>query len=811
LEYVDIVRHFRDLHDEPLPPATRRVLRGLTKPVTWERLLSSPSKHLVLVAASGTGKTTEMENQARRLRGEGRYAVFRTARTIAEFGLDGGGLDSAEDRATLAGWRRGDDRCVVFVDGIDELVLDRRDFRTLVRRLVPVLDPEADNWQLVLSARTGGWSGQLFRLLLGLLLGEERAEQIREVTFEPLSLDAVRALAKDAGCSHLPAFMEAFRDSEVDATVDLRPKDIAPLVAGWNRDGTIPAWESILEGFQDAALAEADPDRDIERQLTVEEGRLGARRIGAATILMKKSFVALPARDQAPETINGRLLFADWRWQPLSELFQSPLFVQKGREVVQLPAGPLPSYLAARWLAQRWRGGKDTRWLRDQLLVRVHGDMRWLIPQSRREAAGWLGSRVPEFRAHLAEDFPHVVLFEGDPDRLRDKEILDALEGVLEQIRSEGVDHWPTRGTLRKLARPGLEEPVVALLDSESDEASQKHLMRWCVLGEYGSAVATALRIAQDAGAPAVLRGRAIETVAACGQPSQRSALLGLLSCKEEHVRAALILALVPDLLSGQVLVDFLADGGEDRFLYTLGEQVSAVGTGDLDALIERLLPSIETACQTADTNRQLGTAVVALAERARRPGPYSAALVQALHGIERRATAAHNDPSTSAQDEIDDILAHNTDLRRQLWRLRFEVDASGDPRQSNRAVSRAMLGHQCGDDLLWIYDLVQEYPAADEWSAWQAIIRAYSTLGKDQREQLLADKSMPEDLLGRLRENETRAQEAAKQQHLRREERRKKEDEKRAENAAALVGIRAEIAAGDNGRALAWGNRSGM
>lgn len=802
MNYVDIVRSFEDIGEESPAPLLRRMRRQWSRPLTWEQLLAKDAAaHVVLVAPSGSGKTTEMQAQARRLRGEGRHAIFASARSIVDHGFEDR-LESEEDANALAAWRRTDDRAVIFLDGVDELVIDRRDFRSLIRRMRQLPASLRQNWQLVLSARTGAWTGESYQLLANQTVGGSGNENIREVKFEPLDEQAVRLLAESEGCRDIQGFMDALEEEELCDEIDLRPMDVAPLVRRWNEARTIGPWSRMLEEYQDAALAEVNSDRDRDRELTLDMGRLAARRVGAATLFMKTPFIAVPMGQASNEVVSGRLLFSDWRWRPLSELFESPLFVHKGREAVQLPQGPLPPYLAARWLADRWRGGRDARWLRDQVLVRVYGEMSYALPESRQAMVGWLASEVPAFRALLVEDFPEVVLYRGDPDRLGDDEVIGALERVLVNIRHADEPVWVARRTMRRLARPALEPQVVALLSAESSETARGHLLEWASAGRYSRAVPIATRVAHDEHAASPIRCDAVELVASCGGEVDRQGLLELVSTADERVRAALISDLVPDVLHGERWVELASRGGGDTFKYLFASHISQVGTRDLDDLLERMLPSVQGAERNAETNGHFDVAMIAAIERATRPGPYEEALPRTLHAVERLAACEMRDPPGEQEKKLEQTLAENKVLRRLLWEQRIKRDASGS--DAGSCVFGARYGHRSPDDIRWLFGKAMQYPEQRALLV-HAIRFIFAAMPAEQRAELLHHCQDLGELVAELRSSEVQEQEAAEATARRADEARKRDAEIRRKHAEALWRIRDQIAAGDHEGALAW------
>lgn len=153
-DYVEIARHIRDLGDEVIFDATsRRLLRALDtdgRLTLAKRLEDDKSEPLVLIAPSGTGKTTEFQRQARRLRSIGRTAVYSEALGIIaspEMDLD------EDERVALADAISGQKRGVLFIDALDELQLRQRSLEELFRRLWREIDFTEHPLRLVFSAR----------------------------------------------------------------------------------------------------------------------------------------------------------------------------------------------------------------------------------------------------------------------------------------------------------------------------------------------------------------------------------------------------------------------------------------------------------------------------------------------------------------------------------------------------------------------------------------------------------------------------------------------------------------------------------
>ncbi|HVJ92669.1 MAG TPA: hypothetical protein VM580_22870, partial [Labilithrix sp.] len=186
-DYVPIVRHFRDTSQDPHPAAERRLLRDLRPEdaETWSSLVApGDATALVLLAASGTGKTTELTELVASLRARSQHAVWSDARSIVAEGFESS--LTAENARAFSVWRAGTAHAVVVVDAVDEIHLDGRTMRDLARRLERGLDLGTRSVQLVLGVRNGAWSADYTWQLTNLLRQGTKAPKVRVVRFEPI-------------------------------------------------------------------------------------------------------------------------------------------------------------------------------------------------------------------------------------------------------------------------------------------------------------------------------------------------------------------------------------------------------------------------------------------------------------------------------------------------------------------------------------------------------------------------------------------------------------------------------------------------
>ena len=102
------------------------------------------------------------------------------------------------------------------------------------------------------------------------------------------------------------------------------------------------------------------------------------------------------------------------------------------------------------------------------------------------QLVGWVASEVPDLRKVLLDEDPIVLLYEGDPSRLGTEEIAMGLRKMATIAATSGDWPWPTPGTVRRLARPELQDAVLALL--QAYRACPRWFTNFCIWRSGGVA-----------------------------------------------------------------------------------------------------------------------------------------------------------------------------------------------------------------------------------------------------------------------------------------------------------------------------------
>ena len=157
MEFVDLQRRFHELTDPELEDTESLLSWSGSEfgpDIGWSELLQYP--RVILLAEAGSGKTVEMQEQARRLAREGRFAFFLHLES-----LDGDPIAdilSAAEEEQFDRWKTdGGERAWFFLDAVDELKLTDGKLDRALNRLSKAIDDRLDHARIIISCRPSDW------------------------------------------------------------------------------------------------------------------------------------------------------------------------------------------------------------------------------------------------------------------------------------------------------------------------------------------------------------------------------------------------------------------------------------------------------------------------------------------------------------------------------------------------------------------------------------------------------------------------------------------------------------------------------
>ena len=151
---IALNRRFVNWREQEPPDPDLRSRFGLSdRGLGWGDLLAK--RRVVVLAEAGSGKTTEMEEQARLQTKVGRMAFYTTVEDVGRDGLER--ALSAADRARLAVWHESNEAAWFFIDSVDEAKLNGVRLEKALCRLGDGITGAERRAHITLSGRHTDW------------------------------------------------------------------------------------------------------------------------------------------------------------------------------------------------------------------------------------------------------------------------------------------------------------------------------------------------------------------------------------------------------------------------------------------------------------------------------------------------------------------------------------------------------------------------------------------------------------------------------------------------------------------------------
>lgn len=361
---------------------------GSESTFTWQEILRSNPRVIVIESPSGAGKTHFLKQLA--LQNPSRYIYREAVQTLENTPL-------TEDR-------------VVIIDGLDELTFQNRAHKqTILEALRSRLGNSGSDLRLIVSTRLGTWTSEDSRTLAA-----SQPQRIEHIGLAYLDNDQIRELASDLGIDDIEGFILRGPPS----LCGLYPYEIE-LFANSHIKYT-GSWLLIAKVLREASFASSA--RHVP-SLTLEKWSLGLSRLAAAACLMERQTFTVDLCSHTPDAIQAWRLLPDWTPAEQKELFSSSLFGKKTESVYMirgdhLRGNGLAVLLAAFWCTERLQSGIDPEdckfWIDDD------STKRRIVPKRLRSLLGWVGSSVSSLQKAITTRTPEVWIAGGDILSLQD-------------------------------------------------------------------------------------------------------------------------------------------------------------------------------------------------------------------------------------------------------------------------------------------------------------------------------------------------------------------------------------------------------
>lgn len=537
-----IKRTFQDIPDEKISEADQQsflVSLGWARGSTWDELLQS--KRVLIISEAGAGKTYECRTQATHLWSAGEPAFFVELAALAADELRS--LLDADEEARLDAWLASQSEVATFfLDSIDELKLTLGSFERALKRLKKCIGNQLHRARVVITTRPIPFDEQLVRNVLPIppapssesdeeafakaAMGEPQEQHDnksksqsadwRSVALMPLSDEQIVDFCRHQGVSE-PDLL--FEDLQRRNALEFarRPQDLIELCADWREHKRIRTHRDQVATNVRVKLLPRD-DRPEPAELSVDKAIEGASRLALAVQMTRRLTIRHSAASDVVDeeaALNPAIILSDWQANERKALLERPLFGFASYGRVRFHHRSVAEYLAAERLITLRRQGMPFRALKRLLFAETKG--KTIVRPSKRPVAGWIALQEDGIFELLRDNEPAVLLDEGDPESLTQKQRNQALRAYAERYGPGGwrglqVPHIQVhRFASKELAdeidriwRSGVENPDV-----------REVLISLIEAGRIEDCADIVFDITQDITAPAVERIIAIDALIA--------------------------------------------------------------------------------------------------------------------------------------------------------------------------------------------------------------------------------------------------------------------------------------------------------
>ncbi len=493
----------------------RGYLAEYRDPLVWSDLLQR--RRVVLLAEPGSGKSTEIEAQAKACEASGHYTFAATLQSVGRLGMERA-LGRSATRS-LTAWRDSDKQAWFFFDAVDEAKASDVPFDDVLREIADTVDGCRSRAHVLLTGRDANWEVRRDLQLLVEHLSlpppdapkpeidpndlvvaaisrtskadeggaTETLEQPIVVRMTPLDEARIATFARSRNVSNTDDFLVAIDKSNLWAFAS-RPIDLNWLVDYWVANQRFGTLSQMLALSIQQRLQETDPDRVRRDPLSTDRCMEALERIGAALVLQRVRDIEIPDRvaGQSGKDIRSAKLdeiLLDWNGMDRSRLISRAMFVPSTAGFVRLHNdndGVVRGYLTARWLKRLLQTNCPRAEVHDLLFATTYG-LNVVIP-SLRSTAAWLSVWDSGIAREVIDRDARLLMDAGDPGSLPLEVRERVLRAVVAQVANEASVRVPNNDTLKRFAQADIEPCVRSLWAEFSESAAVRELLLSVIL-----------------------------------------------------------------------------------------------------------------------------------------------------------------------------------------------------------------------------------------------------------------------------------------------------------------------------------------
>lgn len=478
--FIDLDRRFRQLNlsgdqEDAAFRSYTALLGGDDNSLAWSDLLAEG--RVVVLGEPGSGKTWELEEQARLLKHAGKFAFFIRLDTVPTQGVREG--FQLEERHHFDSWLKGREPGTLLLDSVDESKMQTQEgFALALKRVRNEVGSALTRCTLIISSRISEWRPHLDQHEVLRLFpqqghppqqGNQESEQVspplKIVQIEPLDAKRVTLFAQSRGVTDVDPFLKAL-DNHNAWEFSRRPVDVTSLLNFWQVHGRLGTLTELIEHDIAFKLSETR-DREF---ISPEQARQGAEMLAASVVLCRQLNIKIADDTHVPAEAGlspALCLPASWTPAEARALLSRAIFDAACYGHQRFHHRRTSEYLAASWLNNLMGAGCPLDTL-EQLLFATTGGRRIIRP-SLAPVTAWLAHGNDPWHRHVREWIldaaPWLHLHLGDPEVLPVDYKRQLLHAIVQRFQGRDLVRidWTTEG-LTRFADPGLAADVAGLI-----------------------------------------------------------------------------------------------------------------------------------------------------------------------------------------------------------------------------------------------------------------------------------------------------------------------------------------------------------
>jgi len=567
--------------------------------LSWPNLLQHPLT--VILGEPGSGKSTELQLQVDKLRGQGKTAFFVRLDRVVNEALPA--VLGESDRLSFKDWKKRDHVAWFFFDSVDESKLRRPDdFLTALDRIYDAIGvQELRRAPLIFTSRISEWrpitdvnalrvrfclpnqinniENQRPEATYGPLGPRDESYTVEQqrsaeppkdsplvVYLAPLDRGRVSGYAQWLGLSDPEAFIEALQTNHAWEFAR-RPLDVNGLVEYWRQYGRLGTLTELIENSLMLLLRETEP-RETTDLLTPINARQGSEVLAAAVLLCGNLNIRVPDDAFVPATPAleaAKCLPGTWSTGERRTLLTRPLFDGATYGTIRFHHRRMMEYLAVSWMNRCMDAGCPLDRLEDILFERHQGD--YILRPNLAPVAAWLANgnnpHNRQVRERLLAAEPEIHFRYGDPAQLPleyKRRVLNAIFNLHSGRRQTWLKYDPQ--ALARLAEPALAADVSGLISNRDAAGSLRtDLLQLVRYGRLTDCLESALYIIAAPDEDDTVKQYAVSALRDCADTHLLRRLVGVatgLFTLSRPLSGLLCEALYPTVIDASGLADLL-------------------------------------------------------------------------------------------------------------------------------------------------------------------------------------------------------------------------------------------------------------